>query len=344
MSRKIQTAPADPSARGPVSSEEESNRPTRRRSDLIIGTSPAMGRVLELVSVAARNDIAALILGESGTGKELVARAIHYTGARAARPFITVNCGAIPETLMEDELFGHTRGAYTGAHGDKKGVFEEAEGGTLFLDEIGELYPSCQVKLLRVLQEEEVRRIGETRTRNVDVRVSAATNKDLQLEMEGKRFREDLFHRINVLPIQMPPLRDRREDIPLLVDQFVRRFNRELGRTIGGFSPRALERLKVHSWPGNVRELENRVKQAMVMAKGETIDTEAMAFFTAASGGEDLPPFRQAKKEFERNYVIQALRIVQGKVAAAARLAGKDRKDFYDLMKKHKIDPDSYRE
>ncbi|HXH27492.1 MAG TPA: sigma-54 dependent transcriptional regulator [Candidatus Polarisedimenticolia bacterium] len=318
--------------------------PARRRSDLLVGASPHLARVLELVSVAARTDIAALIVGESGTGKELVARAIHYTGSRANRPFITVNCGAIPETLMEDELFGHVRGAYTGAHADKRGVFEEAEGGTLFLDEIGELYPSCQVKLLRVLQEDEVRRLGDTRTRKVDVRVIAATNKDLKKEMEEKRFREDLYHRISVLPIPLPPLRDRRDDVPLLVDHFVRQFNRELGRTIRGFTPRALDRLKSYSWPGNVRELENRVKQAMVMSKTERIDVESLSLFAGPGEVAEFPIFRKAKEEFERNYVMQALRLSHGKVAGAARLAGKDRKDFYDLMRKHRIDPDDYRD
>ncbi|HEU4402627.1 MAG TPA: sigma-54 dependent transcriptional regulator [Candidatus Polarisedimenticolia bacterium] len=332
-------------AGAPLEAGAESASPPerRRRSDLLIGSSPAMARVTELIAVAARTEIPVLILGESGTGKELVARAVHYTGTRAARPFITVNCGAIPETLMEDELFGHARGAYTGAHGDKKGVFEEAEGGSLFLDEIGDLYPSCQVKLLRVLQEQEVRRLGETRSRRVNVRIMAATNRDLKREMAEKRFREDLFHRISVLPIALPPLRERRDDVPLLVDHFVRRFNQELARSIEGFTPRAVERLKVHPWPGNVRELENRVKQAMVMAKEDLIDTESLALFSGQLTGADLPPFRKAKAEFEKSYVVQALRLTAGKVSAAARLAGKDRKDFYDLMKKHAIDPDEFR-
>src|SRR3989442_9819124 len=259
---------------------EGSGHPVRRRTDLIVGTGPAMAHVLELIAVAARTGIPVLIQGESGPGKELVARAIHYTGPRAARPFLTMNCGALPETLMEDELFGHARGAYTGAHGDKRGVFEEAEGGSLFLDEIADLYLSCQVKLLRVLQEREVRRIGETRTRRVDVRIIAATNKDLKSEMDARRFREDLYHRIHVLPIALPPLRERREDVPLLVGQFVRQFNHELGGTIKGFSSAAMEKLKTHPWPGNVRELENRVKQAMVMAKGDTIEVEALQLFS----------------------------------------------------------------
>jgi two-component system response regulator GlrR len=323
--------------------DDLTGQPARRRTDLIVGGGPAMARVFELIAVAARTEIPVLIMGESGTGKELVARAIHYTGPRAARPFLTMNCGAIPETLMEDELFGHARGSYTGAHADKRGVFEEAEGGSLFLDEIADLYPSCQVKLLRVLQEQEVRRIGETRTRKVSVRIIAATNKDLKTEMLERRFREDLYHRINVLPITLPPLREKREDVPLLVDQFVRQFNRELGRSIQGFTPAAIERLKAHEWPGNVRELENRVKQAMVMVKGDLIDVECLDVLAGPASGAGFPTFRKAKEEFVRSYLVRCLRTAAGNVAAAARLAGKDRKDFYDLMKKHHVDPAAYR-
>ena len=323
--------------------DDLTGQPARRRTDLIVGGSPAMARVFELIAVAARTEIPVLITGESGTGKELVARAIHYTGPRAALPFLTMNCGAIPETLMEDELFGHARGSYTGAHADKRGVFEEAGGGSLFLDEIADLYPSCQVKLLRVLQEQEVRRIGETRTRKVNVRIIAATNKDLKTEMIERRFREDLYHRINVLPITLPPLREKREDVPLLVDQFVRQFNRELGRSIQGFTPAAIERLKAHEWPGNVRELENRVKQAMVMVKGDLIDVECLDALAGPASGAGFPTFRKAKEEFVRGYLARCLRTAAGNVAAAARLAGKDRKDFYDLMKKHHVDPAAYR-
>jgi two-component system, NtrC family, response regulator GlrR len=326
-----------------LAQDDSGAHPIRRRTDLLVGGSAAMAHVLELVAVAARTEIPVLIQGESGTGKELVARAIHYTGPRAARPFLTMNCGAVPETLMEDELFGHVRGAYTGAHADKRGVFEEADTGSLFLDEIGDLYVSCQVKLLRVVQEEEVRRLGETRSRKVDVRIIAATNRDLKHEMQGRRFREDLFHRISVLPIHLPPLRERREDIPLLVAQFLQQFNRELGRSIRAFTPQALERLKSHPWPGNVRELENRIKQAMVMAKGDVIDFESLDLFSGAVPGAPFPPFRQAKDDFVRGYLVQCLQSVKGNVAAAARLAGKDRKDFYDLMKRHHVDPADYR-
>ncbi len=315
----------------------------RRRSDVIIGAGPAIARVLELVAVAAGTHINVLIQGESGTGKELVARAIHYTGRRATHPFITINCGAIPETLMEDELFGHARGAYTDAHRDKKGVFEEADGGTLFLDEIGELYLSSQVKLLRVLEERETRRLGETRSRQVDVRIICATNKDLEREMGRQRFRDDLFHRISVMPIQLPPLRERLEDLPLLVDHFVRESNRELGRSIKGLTAKAQELLREYTWPGNVRELDNRLKQAMVMARGEWIDADELAPFRATTCAEDLPAFREAKATFEKDYVARALRITRGNVAAAARLAAKDRKDFYDLMKRHDVDPNDFR-
>jgi two-component system response regulator GlrR len=199
------------------------------------------------------------------------------------------------------------------------------------------------VKLLRVLQEREVRRLGESRSRHVDVRVIAATNKDLRKATGQKRFREDLFHRISVLPIALPPLRERSEDVPLLVDHFVRQFNSELGRSIRGFTPRTLERLSSYSWPGNVRELENRVKQAMVMSRGEWVDADELAFPVELRCEGDLPTFRKAKAEFERSYVVRALRIVDGKVAAAARIAGKERKDFYDLMRKHGIDPNDFR-
>ncbi|MEE9230179.1 MAG: sigma-54 dependent transcriptional regulator [Acidobacteriota bacterium] len=332
-----------PPAGGPRPSSPPISAPGRRQSDLIVGTSPAMAQVLELMSVVARTEIPVLVHGESGTGKELVARAIHYMGSRAAHPFITLNCGAIPETLMEDELFGHVRGAYTGAHAEKLGVFEEADGGTLFLDEIGELYPSCQVKLLRVLQEMEIRRLGENRTRRVNVRIIAASNKDLKKELQARRFREDLYHRISVLPIPIPPLRKRLEDLPLLVDHFVRLFAAEVGRPIKGFTPRALQRLATYSWPGNVRELANRVKQAMVMSLEEIVDIEALSLLLEDSPSSEFPTFRQAKAEFERSYVIQCLRLTRGKVSMAAKKAGKDRKDFYYLMKKHGIDPDDFR-
>ena len=189
-----------------------------------------------------------------------------------------------------------------------------------------------------------MRRLGETRNRSVNVRVIAATNRDLKKDMEQRRFREDLFHRISVLPISIPPLRERHDDVPLLVGQFMTQFNRELGRSITAFTPRALERLKAYPWPGNVRELENRIKQAMLMAKGDVVDAESLALFSGQAPGTEFPSFRKAKTEFERGYVVQALRATGGKVAAAARLAGKDRKDFYALMKKHGIDPDDYRD
>jgi two-component system response regulator GlrR len=199
------------------------------------------------------------------------------------------------------------------------------------------------VKLTRVLQEREVRRLGDTRTRRVDVRVIAATNKDLQHEVQQRRFREDLYHRVNVLPISVPPLRERREDIPLLVDHFVQAFNRELGRSIKGFSPAALEYLLAGTWPGNVRELDNRIKQAMVMTKGEWVDVSDLSSRSTSTVDEELPTFRQAKAEFEKSYVVRALQIAHGKVAAAARMAGKDRKDFYELMKRHGVDPNDFR-
>ena len=337
--------PAD-SHHTPVHSANDAATPSitgRRQSDLIVGTSPVMVRVAELMSVVARTEIPVLLQGESGTGKELVARAIHYMGSRAAHPFITLNCGAIPETLMEDELFGHVRGAYTGAHADKRGVFEEANGGTLLIDEIAELYPSCQVKLLRVLQEMEVRRLGESRNRQVNVRIIAATNRDLKEELKERRFREDLYHRISVLPIHLPPLRERLQDLPLLVDHFVRQFASEVGRNVRGFTPAALEKLRKHSWPGNVRELSNRIKQAMVMSMEEVVDVDVLSLCSGGVSETTYPTFKEAKAEFERSYVTQCLQITRGIVSAAARMAGKDRKDFYYLMKKLGVQPDDYR-
>ena len=302
-----------------------------------------MVRVAELMSVVARTEIPVLLQGESGTGKELVARAIHYMGSRAAHPFITLNCGAIPETLMEDELFGHVRGAYTGAHADKRGVFEEASGGTLLIDEIAELYPSCQVKLLRVLQEMEIRRLGDSRNRQVNVRIIAATNRDLKEEIKKRRFRDDLYHRISVLPIHLPPLRERLEDLPLLVDHFVRLFGSEVGRNVRAFTPAALDKLREHSWPGNVRELSNRIKQAMVMSMEEIVDVDVLSLCSDGGSATKYPSFKEAKAEFERSYVTQCLQITRGVVSAAARMSGKDRKDFYYLMKKLGIQPDDYR-
>ena len=239
----------------------------------LIGKSKPMQRVYELIEKVAASNVNVLISGESGTGKELVARAIHYQGKRSGRPFVPVNCGAIPENLLESELFGHEKGSFTGAIQQKRGLFEVADGGTLFLDEIGELPPAMQVKLLRVLQEREIRRVGGTRDLPVDVRLVAATNKNLAKEVAAGRFREDLFYRLNVIPLELPPLRDRRQDIPLLVEHF---YGRQTGRGKVTITEGAMRRLLDYTWPGNIRELENVVERCIVLGHGKELGEECL--------------------------------------------------------------------
>ncbi|NLY94532.1 MAG: sigma-54-dependent Fis family transcriptional regulator [Myxococcales bacterium] len=240
----------------------------------MIGRSEALERVFATLRKIARYDTTVLIQGESGTGKELVARALHEEGSRAQGPFVAINCGAIPDALLESELFGHKKGAFTDAHADRRGLFEEADGGTLFLDEIGELPLPLQVKLLRVLQEGTIRPLGARTDKKVNVRVVAATVRNLQEEVAAGRFREDLFYRLNVLPIRVPPLRERKEDIPLLVEHFVERCNARLGTRIHTVSPKAMRHLMAYSYPGNVRELENLIERSVVLAEGETLEAD----------------------------------------------------------------------
>ncbi len=244
----------------------------RSRFAGMIGQGEAMTRLFRTIEKVAEYTTTVLVLGESGTGKELVARALHEAGPRKTQPFVAINCGAIPEQLLESELFGHKRGSFTDATSDKVGLFEAADHGTLFLDEIAELPQKLQVKLLRVLQEGQIRRLGDTKDRNVDVRVIAATLKDLRKEVQEGRFREDLFYRINVLALEVPPLRDRKEDIPLLVEHFVARNNVRLKTSVRGFTPAAMKAVLAYAFPGNVRELENLVERSMVLAETDTID------------------------------------------------------------------------
>ena len=271
-----------------------------------------------------------LILGESGTGKELVARAVHHLSPRAKAPLVAVQCAAIPETLLESELFGHVKGAFTGALSDKPGLFETAEGGTLFLDEIGELPPSLQVKLLRALQERVVKPVGSVHEREIDVRVIAASNRDLEDEVAKGRFRQDLFYRLNVVPVRIPPLRDRRADIPLLVEHFLRRFAAELGRPAPTVTPAALAALCAHDWPGNVRELENVIERAVTLESRDRIDLDSLVGLKPAGPGADAllefprPGFDldQALGSMERGIIEKALAHAGGVRKEAARLLG----------------------
>jgi Nif-specific regulatory protein len=276
-------------------------------------------------------DATILLGGESGTGKELIARAIHYNGHRKDRPFVAIFCGSLPDDLLESELFGHVRGAFTGAIADKKGLFEAADGGTVFLDEVGDLSPKLQTALLRVLQAGELKRVGDTQTRRVDVRLISATNKDLKAEIAERVFREDLYYRLNTIHIELPPLRQRREDIPLLAAHFLDRFATGSRAHLRGFTPEALDVLRRYRWPGNVRELENTVERAAVLARGTLItpaDLRLPGDEAAPSFDPDLP-----LKEVERLHVRRALEQHDGNVSETARLLGVSRRWLHYRLK-----------
>ena len=293
----------------------------------IVGRSAALLAALDLARKVARHPSTVLITGESGTGKELIARLIHDGSPRAAESFVAVNCGAIPEALLESELFGHVRGSFTGATGDKPGLFEEADGGTLFLDEIGELPASLQVKLLRALQEGEVRRVGANTSKRVDVRVIAATNRDLASDVNAGRFRGDLYYRVNVVSIRLPPLRERREDVPDLALHFLRRHNARLGLEVGRISPEAMRLLAGYAWPGNVRELENVIERALVMASGPSIEPTHLVDLTSPSAPPNAPAaqngdlsVKRQTEQLERVLIQRALEQTRGNRTRAAQL------------------------
>jgi two-component system response regulator PilR (NtrC family) len=303
----------------------------RFKLDRLIGKSPAMQRVFEMIRKIAPARTSVLLIGESGTGKELAARALHELSGRADNDFVAVNCGAIPETLIESELFGHVKGAFTGAGSDKMGLFEAAHGGTIFLDEIGELPVPMQVKLLRVLQERKVKRVGGVQEKEVDLRVVAATNRDLETEVEKGTFRQDLFYRLNVIQLRLPPLRERREDVALLCDHFIRKFSAEHGRTITGIDPDAMSALMDHSFPGNVRELENLIERSVTLAPGDRISHDSLpTLSTLSTAGANLGPaptlpdegvdLEKAVEDFERGIIIKALERTRGNRTEAARL------------------------
>jgi DNA-binding NtrC family response regulator len=293
----------------------------------LVGRHPEMVRIYQLITQIATTPTTVLITGESGTGKELVARAIHQRSDRHGHPFVAVNVAAIPETLVESELFGHEKGAFTGAHARRLGKFELAHGGTIFLDEIGSLRLDLQTKLLRVLQQREVERLGGSRAIPVDVRVLAATNVNLRQAVRDRTFREDLYYRLNVVPIHVPPLRDRREDIPRMVEHFVRKFARECHRDVRGVSAGALAALTRYDWPGNVRELENVIQRAVVLARAAVVHLQDVPLDVAMPEtvsllAEDALPLREACDQFERQYVLRTLERSQWNVSRAARLLG----------------------
>jgi DNA-binding NtrC family response regulator len=295
-----------------------------------------MARTLDLARRVAQVDSTVLLTGESGVGKERVARFIHQESARTAGPFVAINCGAVPESLLESELFGHAKGSFTGANQDRPGLFEAANGGTLLLDEIGEVPPVVQVKLLRVLQEREVRRVGENRSRPIDVRVLAATNRDLVTEIQAARFRQDLYYRLRVVEIHVPALRERRDDILPLARAFLADATRKTRGTVTGFTPAAANRLLRHTWPGNVRELENAVERAVVLAPRSRVDADDLpedvslaAPETAATG--DVRPLA----EVERDYILSAMRAVGGNRATAAKKLGIGTATLYRKLKEY---------
>jgi len=326
---------------------EAENRALRAHVDrrlTMVGESRAMAQLREQVAMAAPTNGRVLIYGENGTGKELVARSIHALSRRRGGPFVEVNCAAIPEELIESEMFGHVKGAFTGALLDRRGKFELADSGTLFLDEIGDMSLKTQAKVLRALQEQVVEPVGGASGVRVDVRVLAATNKDLPTEIRAGRFREDLYFRLNVIPIFVPPLRDRAEDIPRLADHFMQELAREYGRRRKVFDPAALAALQRYRWPGNVREMRNVLERLMIMVPGDTIAASDLSFLDGSlaveePGGGVTVPLHEARDRFERDYILRALAAQQGNISRTAESLGVERSNLYRKMRGFGIAP-----
>ncbi len=321
-----------------------------RKTGPIIGNTAELKSILELIGTVANANTTVSILGESGTGKELVANAIHDQSKRSNGPFIKLACAALSENLLESELFGHEKGSFTGAVSQKKGRFEAANGGTLFLDEIGEISQTVQVKLLRFLQERQFERVGGTKTIKTDVRIITATNRDLAKEVQEGRFREDLYYRLNVITISVPPLRERLDDIPLLAHHFLEKYKMEVNRDMDGFTERALDALKKFHWPGNIRELQNVIERAVVLAKEKIIDINDLSdnFRETLSGksfpfsGETLPPLKEAKQAFEKEYLERALEINKGNITRTADTINLARKNLQEKIKNYAIDVSAF--
>ncbi|MGH7347311.1 MAG: sigma-54 dependent transcriptional regulator, partial [Candidatus Rokuibacteriota bacterium] len=326
----LQTLEAEADKRG--------SEPALRFADML-GHTPAMREIFAVVSRIARTDVTVLIQGESGTGKELLARAVHAHSARSHRPFVAINCGAIPDTLLESELFGHERGAYTGAHTQRRGKLELAEGGTLFLDEVGEMSPPLQVKLLRFLQERELERVGGREVLHVDVRVVAATNKDLKTELQARRFREDLYYRLSVVNLTLPPLRERAEDIVLIANALLQRIGKTHRRRLR-FGGSALEAIAHHPWPGNVRELENAVERAVLMAPGRLVEARDLGIELTA---RPMTSLRESRDRAERGAVVEALVQTRGNITQASRLLAVSRPTLHGLIGRYELSARSFR-
>ncbi|KTT27963.1 sigma 54-interacting transcriptional regulator [Pseudacidovorax intermedius] len=308
----------------------------------IVSRSSRMAEVLAEARMVAKSDASVLLRGDSGTGKEVLARAIHKASDRARKPFVAVNCGAIPEALLESELFGHVKGAFTDAHANHKGLFQQADGGTLMLDEIGDMPPALQVKLLRVLQERAVRPVGATQAIAVDVRIISATHRDLEAAMAAAQFREDLYYRLNVVTLTLPPLSARREDIPLLANHFLQRLAGKYGKRLSGFAPEALKALTTSPWPGNIRQLYNVVEQVCALSSSPLIPLALVQRALRVPSVEVLT-YAEAKQRFERDYLVGLLKLTDGNVADAARLADRNRTEFYRLLQKHELTPGHFK-
>ncbi|MDE2275165.1 MAG: sigma 54-interacting transcriptional regulator [Burkholderiales bacterium] len=308
----------------------------------IVSRSPRMAELLAEARLIARSEASVLIRGASGSGKELLAQAIHQASPRAGRPFVAVNCGAIPESLLESELFGHVKGAFTGAVAPHRGLFQAADGGTLFLDEIGDMPAALQVKLLRVLQERVVRPLGASAAVPVDVRILSATHRDLEAALADGQFRQDLYYRLNVVTLTLPPLAERREDIPLLAQHFLARLGTKHGKQLNGFAPDALARLATASWPGNVRQLHNVVEQVAALATTPLIPA-ALVQRALRTPEVEVLSYAEARRRFEHDYLVGLLKLTDGQVADAARLAERNRTEFYRLLQKHRLTPGRFR-
>jgi two-component system response regulator GlrR len=308
----------------------------------IVTRSARMEALLDDTRLVAASDASVLICGDSGTGKELFARALHAGSPRRDKPFVAVNCGAIPEQLLESELFGHTKGSFTGAVRDHKGLFQSADGGTLFLDEIGDMPLPLQVKLLRVLQERVVRAIGETQSIPIDVRVVSATHRDLDAEIRAGRFREDLYYRLNVVSLELPSLAERREDIPLLANHYLNTLAKRYNKNIHALAPEAMELLVAAAWPGNVRQLANVIEKAVALCT-DAIVPASLIQRAIKGGSEEFESLNDAKRRFELDYLVQLLKITGGNVSQAARLAKRNRSEFYALLHRHELDPAAFK-